>query len=113
MEKKIISWPGAYGKQYEFEIFDLDVIFPAGARGNYIFARRTPTGWDAVYIGEGILQERVQDVVHRSHAIKKGATHIHAHFNINEYSRKAEEEDLLTVHTEAYTPKGCNVKKDG
>lgn len=106
-------WPGASGRKYEFEIFELDVKFSKDVVGNYIFTKRTPFGWDALYIGEGILQDRIHDDVHRPCAIEKGATHIHAHLNKCEQNRKDEEEDLLALHTEAYTPTGCNIKKGG
>lgn len=113
MSNEKINWKGASGKLYDFEIFSIDANFDPNQNGNYIFAKRTSKGWYAVYIGEGDIQTRTRDETHRSCALKKGATHIHAHLNNNETDRKTEESDLLGYNSEAYQPVGCNVKIGG
>ncbi len=113
MSNKKVNWQGERGNLYSFSIFPIETGFNPNQDGNYIFAKQTQTGWDAVYIGEGDLQTRTQDEEHRSCAIKKGATHLHVHLNNNETNRKAEESDLLGYNTEAYHPLGCNKKIGG
>ena len=113
MNTEKVYWPGLSGKHYEFEVFDIETQFYPNNDGNYIFAKRTMTGWNAVYIGEGDIRTRTSDEKHRNCAIGKGATHVHAHENNNESDRKDEEEDLLGYNTEAYHPVGCNLKISG
>jgi hypothetical protein len=110
MDKEKVNWQGKSGTPYTFTVFSIETNFDPNQDGNYIFAKRTQTGWDAIYIGEGDLQTRTRDEQHRTCAIRKGATHIHAHLNRNEKIRKAEETDLLEYNTEAYHPTGCNIK---
>ena len=113
MSNETVNWQGGSGKQYAFTIYPIGTNFNPNQDGNYIFAKQTRTGWDAIYIGEGDLQTRTHDNEHRTCAIKKGATHIHAHLNKSEKARKAEETDLLAYNTEAYQPSGCNNKIGG
>ena len=113
MNNETVKWQGGSGNQYSFTIFPIEINFKPDQDGNYIFAKQTQLGWDAVYIGEGDLQIRVHDKEHRNCAIKKGATHIHAHLNKYEKNRKEEEADLLSYNTEAYQPTGCNIKIGG
>lgn len=112
MDSEKLVWHGASGNEYEFSIHGSDARFK-DLNGNYIFAKKTDTGWDAVYIGQGNLRDRAN--AHRDDGcvIRKGATHIHAHVNRNEAGRISEERDLLALHTEAYEPTGCNVKMGG
>ena len=112
MKKLIYNWKGIQN-EYSFELSDINVTFASESEGNYIFAKLVGDMWEAVYIGEGILQERTQDKRHRTCAISKGATHIFWHSNSDEALRKAEEADLLAYNTEAYAPKGCNIKMGG
>ncbi len=113
MNNETINWQGGSGKHYSFTIFSIETDFNPNQDGNYIFAKQTQTGWNAIYIGEGDLQTRVHDKEHRGCVIKKGATHIHAHLNKNEKKRKDEEVDLLAYNSEAYHPIGCNIKIGG
>jgi len=113
MSEGKVNWQGKSGNTYSFEIFNIIFNFNPNQDGNYIFAKQTQTGWDAVYIGEGDLKTRTSDEQHSKCAIRKGATHIHAHLNNNEKNRKAEETDLLEYNTEAYHPTGCNIKIGG
>lgn len=111
MKKNI--WRGGSHRPYLFDVFPLNHEFPKGALGNYIFASETIAGWVAIYIGEGEIKERTNDVEHRSCAIRRGATHIHARLDSNEKSRKEIETDLLDGNKEAYFPIGCNRKTGG
>jgi hypothetical protein len=108
-----IYWNGTQGRKYEYQIFHIRTIFKADQLGNYIFAKQVLGGWEAVYIGEGDLKTRTEDHKINNDVIKKGATHIHVHIANNKTESFAEETDLLLVHTEAYHPTGCNIKKGG
>jgi predicted GIY-YIG superfamily endonuclease len=68
----------------------------AAKAGNYIFAKRTLTGWTPTYIGQTRnLAERFEDH-HKKECIKQhGATHVHAHLNEKQADRLAEEADLI------------------
>lgn len=113
MANPIIKWNGGSGKIYSYEEFPIDVAFDKNLQGNYIFcAKRSNGSYDAIYIGEGILDQRVSEHRKTGCVTQKGATHIHAHLNPKD-AAFAEETDLLLVHTEAYEPKGCNIKKGG
>jgi hypothetical protein len=111
------QWTGASGTPYTYYIYTLPQTF-SKCDGNYIYAKHPPgppgAGWLAVYIGEGDLEERCSEKHHQADCIaEKGATHVHAHKNASEKSRKAEESDLLAGNPEAYEPTGCNVKEGG
>lgn len=66
-----------------------------------------------VYIGQGDLNDRVNDTTHYKCAIAKGATEVHLHLTSNEQDRLKEEADLLAGHPNAYAPTGCNRKPGG
>lgn len=106
-------WNGAYGARYSYRIYPISFTFREDDEGNYIFAKRGGSGWQAVYIGEGILNERVAAHIRDSCVTRQGATHIHAHLNDENARPRAEEADLLAEHTEAYEPTGCNKKPGG
>jgi hypothetical protein len=86
-----------------------------GQVGNYIYTKRDAEGaWIPVYIGQGDLSIRAHENHQQIGCINsKGATHIHAHLNAGEADRVAEENDLLTQYSEAYSPNGCNAKLRG
>jgi len=90
MNKGEIAWKGKSGTNYTFIIFPKETEFNE-IDGNYIFAKETFTGWNAVYIGEGDLKTRTQDNTHLECAKKKGFTHYHIHEN---------EEDLSIMNYE-------------
>lgn len=113
MEQGKINWTGKSGSQYTFTIYSKDTKFNE-IDGNYIFAKRTTTGWDAVYIGEGDLNTRTQDEEHLKCAEQKGFTRYHVHVNKNETARKVEEIDLIQGNTECLVEnRGCNKTIDG
>ena len=103
-----IQWSGGSGTQYGFFIHTLPYTCGTGQDGNYIFAKPVNNGWHAVYIGEGDINDRVNDPEHYQCAARKGATHVHVHLNANQQARRNEESDLLSGNPEAYEPSGCN-----
>ena len=91
-----VTWPGHSEKKYTYYVYKIGTPLKA-APGNYIFAKRTATGWIPIYIGEtSDLSERF-DNHHKMPCIKRnGATHIHAHVNNSGVTaRRAEESDLI------------------
>ncbi len=108
-----IVWAGASDQNYTFYIYELPHSFPPDQDGNYIFCKREGNVWKAIYIGEGDLNDRLQNH-HQADCIRrKGATHFHCHKNANKNERLTEERDLLAEHTEAYAPTGCNEQIGG
>ena len=100
-------WRGASGKSFPFDIYPLDGDFP-NAPGNYIFARESPIGWNAVYIEETFnLRGRLTPLyTHPKYdcAMRRGMTHIHIHVNTQGADdRKREEDDIVS----RYRPE-CN-----
>lgn len=113
MEEKV-NWKGASGTEYSYAVYSKQTEFNPNLIGNYIFAKRTNKGWDAVYIGEGDIKTRTQDKTHLSCATKKGFTHYHVHLNNLDESRKREEEDLIKGNLECLEENGgCNKTENG
>ena len=108
-----IYWYGSSGKKYGFWIKKLPYSCDPNQNGNYIFAKKINNVWHAVYIGQGDINERVNDTTHYNCAARKGATHVHVHTNSLESNRLSEEQDLLNGNPEAYSPSGCNEKLGG
>ena len=104
------TWIGASGQEYEYDIYRPPLSIEPGQNGNYIHARRYGQGrWVPVYIGEGDLAQRASDKHPRAACIaERGATHFHCHRNSDAEARRAEEQDLLVGHPDAYEPVGCN-----
>jgi hypothetical protein len=114
MELGKMVWSGASGTKYQHGVYDLSHVF-AEQQGNYIYVRSVDAlRHEAVYIGQGDLSKRSGDYHHKAECFKrKGATHLHAHYNPDDDKRIREERDLLGMHTEAYHPEGCNEKIGG
>jgi len=113
MANEKINWTGKSGNDYTFTIYPKETKFKE-IDGNYIFAKQTFTGWDAIYIGEGDLKSRTQDKEHLECAENKEFTHYHVHVNTNEKRREAEETDLIEGNSEClYENRGCNKTSDG
>ena len=91
---------------------DIDHEFEEKEEGNYIFCKKERGKWIPLYIGEGILKDRVANKKHKDCAVNKGATHIHAHPNRLQDVRLSEEQDLLRFYKRAHDPKGCNQTQD-
>lgn len=113
MEAEKINWKGKSGTIYTYYIYSKETEFQE-LDGNYIFAKRTFRGWDAVYIGEGDLKTRTKDEKHLKCANEKGFTHYHTHINVNEKNRKEEETDMIQGNPECLVENGgCNQTKTG
>ena len=108
-----VDWTGASGKKYTYHVHDLNFDPNPNQDGNYIFEKVVNSVWNAVYVGEGDLKERIAAAKRDGCVTRKAATHIHAHLNGSEKNRKAEEADILAGNPEAYEPTGCNKKTGG
>jgi len=108
-----LFWTGASGEKYGYWVKKLPFSCDPEQNGNYIFAKVVNNVWLPVYIGQGDINNRVNDRVHYKAAVNKGATHVHVHTNPTERDRTSEEQDLLQGHPEAYAPTGCNQKQGG
>lgn len=108
-----LYWNGASGTEYGYWSRKLPYSCDAGQNGNYIFTKIVNDEWVPIYIGQGDINDRVNDETHYNCAIGKDATHVHVHTNSTEEDRIAEEQDLLKGHPSAYKPIGCNEKIGG
>ncbi|WP_125910908.1 hypothetical protein [Bacteroides timonensis] len=110
----IYTWTGGSGKKYEFETYSLDAEFVPGIEGNYIFAKPIGDGKiRAVYIGEGVLKDRIEFRINEGRVQPKGCDRVCVMVNPDAANRKFIEEDLLSSNTNAYAPLGCNIKVGG
>lgn len=110
----ISIWTGKSGEKYEFEMYSLDTVFKEEIEGNYIFAKPGNNGRIyAVYIGEGILKDRIEFRIDEARVQEKGCDRVCVMVNADKENRKYIEEDLLASNTDAYEPIGCNVKIGG
>ena len=109
------TWTGESGKKYEFVDFDLDTVFNENVEGNYIFARPSinPMRLTAIYIGEGILKNRIGFRLNEGRVQSKGCDRVCVMRNSDEDSRKQIEDDLLASNPDVYEPKGCNIRVGG
>ena len=107
-----LYWNGASGEKYRYWSKKLPFSCDVGQNGNYIFTKIVNNVWEPIYIGQGDLNDRINDETYYKCAIGKGATHVHAHASPNstEADRLAEKQDLLNGHPNAYAPTGCNKK---
>uniref|UniRef100_A0A6H1ZT14 GIY-YIG domain-containing protein n=1 Tax=viral metagenome TaxID=1070528 RepID=A0A6H1ZT14_9ZZZZ len=108
-----IHWSGASGQKYGYLSQKLPYSCDVGQNGNYIFAKIVNNAWVPIYIGQGDIDDRVNDPTHYKCSTGKGATHVHVHLTSNEADRITEEQDLLKGHPSAYAPTGCNEKTWG
>ncbi len=108
-----VPWTGASRKKYVYWSNPLPFNCDPGKDGNYILTGVRNGKWIPIYIGEGDLNDRINDPTHYQCAIRKGATHVHLHGNAIERDRLEEETDLLAGHPKAYAPIGCNQKPGG
>jgi hypothetical protein len=113
MQVPTVAWPGCSGKNYTFEVYPISTKVSPGYEGNYIFAKQDGNKWLAVYIGEGVLKDRIEHHLSENNVTKCGATHFHLKLNRDAKARFNDETDLLAGNPEAYSPTGCNVKKGG
>lgn len=90
------TWPGKSGKKYNYHVYPIGTNFVAQP-GNYIFAKKNAKGyWVPVYIGQtDNLQRRLSNHNEAACVRRNGGTHVHAHLNVIERDRLAEEKDLI------------------
>ena len=102
MSQSTMVWKGHSGKRYEYVVYGLNASWN-NKPGNYIFAKRTASGWHAIYVGQtDSFASRLPNHNERGCAVRNGATHVHAHVNsAGESSRKFEEVDLIREHQPA------------
>jgi hypothetical protein len=81
VNEQIQIWQGLSGSKYKFQVYPIAVKFSPNQNGNYIFARQSLSGWEAVYIGQGDIKARTENHLRDLCVVNKGATHIHAHPN--------------------------------
>jgi len=108
-----LHWTGASGKEYGYWSKELPYSCDPDQDGNYIFTKLVNGVWVPIYIGQGDINDRVNDETHYNCAIGKGATHVHVHTKSTEVDRLDEEQDLLRGHPDAYAPIGCNEREGG
>ena len=109
-----VTWKGKSGKIYSYSVYPKSTKFPEDYDRNYIFAKKLPGLWLAVYIGQGDLKTRTQDETHLDCANQKGFTHYHVKVNTSETDRLNEEEDMIKGNPEClYTNGGCNKTSTG
>lgn len=105
----VVKWPGRSGQVYPMTLYELPCSSEFRGDGVYILCRHVRGQWEAVLIGEGDLAERVGVAEKDRGVYRKGATHV-----CLGYAQGAKKErlaivaDLLSLHQEAYEPKGCN-----
>ena len=104
MSEGTVIWTGADGTRYAYEVFSPDIGWN-DVSGNYIFAKRVGTDWEAVYIGETeSLKKRLGGGHEKWQAAKRyGATHVHAHTSNTARSvRTREESNLISNYEPAF-----------
>ena len=102
------DWRGASGRSYSYTVHPIGWRPAANQKGNYIFAKQIGPYWEAIYIGQGDLQDRYDAAVREGCVTRKGATHYHEHLRAREDERRQEERDLISGNAECRAPKGCN-----
>jgi hypothetical protein len=118
MKIGISTWKGKSGIVYEFTDYEPETIFKEGVTGNYIFSKKTvkEEGYSLqpVYIGEGVLKDRIAYRLNEGEVQKKGCNCISVRvLNAGESSKQIEE-DLLAACSCAYASNGgCNKKEGG
>lgn len=102
MTDRSAIWTGIDGSNYEYKVFSPDTRWN-DVPGNYIFAKRVGTGWQALYIGETkSLKTRFENGHEKWQSARRhGATHVHAHTSNAAKSVRTREEGNLI---ENYSP---------
>ncbi len=118
MELGDFDWIGASGRKYQMKACSLDTLVKPNICGNYIFGEmyRDTDGLNkirAIYIGEGILKERIEYRINEGRVQRKGCNCFCAMVNEDEKRRKEIEEDLLAANPNSYEPNGCNIRYGG
>ena len=103
-----VNWRGSSGVEYKYTVHELPWRPDEGQIGNYIFAKKLGSFWNAVYVGQGDLRERYDAALDEGCVTSKSATHYHGHLNSNSVNRRNEERDIIAGNSECKWPKGCN-----
>ena len=94
----MVTWTGASGTQYNYEVHDPSHSLPGGG-GNYIFARlnQATNRWVAIYVGEtGSFSNRLPNHNELPCVQRNGGTHVQIHgHGGGQTARKAEEQDII------------------
>lgn len=112
------NWTGASGQIYNMDAYSLDTLVNPDICGNYIFGElySNESGEQfirPIYIGEGILRDRINYRINEGRVQRKGCNCFCAMINENEEGRKAIEDDLLAACPQSYEPTGCNIRTGG
>jgi hypothetical protein len=106
------TWIGKSGIVYDFIDYKLDTIFN-DIQGNYIFSRREENILCPVYIGEGMIKERIAFRINEGKIQEKGCDCVSVRLLDKGDDSKQIEEDLLAAYPSSYEPNGCNIKQGG
>lgn len=112
------DWKGASGETYTMDAYTLDTEVNPEVCGNYIFGRlyKDEKGQQhiaPIYIGEGVLKDRISFRINEGRVQAKGCNCFCAIVTEDEARRKFIEEDLLAACPQAYEPVGCNIRIGG
>lgn len=92
------SWSVGNGEIAEFDIYSKNEGWNK-VGGLYIFARQSPKGWHALYVGQtDDFSSRLPNHERLGEAIRLGATHIHAALVQMEYLRDRLEKALISIY---------------
>ena len=108
MPDQTVDWAGRSNNTYTYHVHELGWRPNAGQNGNYIFAKVVGSVWNAVYVGQGDLQDRYDAAIKEGCVTAKGATYYHVHLSSNRAARLAEEQDIISGNSECTWPIGCN-----
>ena len=100
MSEQTVQWKGVSGRTYDYWVYPINTTFK-DQPGNYTYAKKNSAGrWVAVYIGQTVsLAQRIANHEREEAAVRKGATHMHAHLSAyDEQSRRDEEADLIRAY---------------
>lgn len=92
-----IEWPGQSDTKYKYWIYPIGSSF-INKPGGYVFAKEVRPGhWAPIYVGQtDDLGRRLASHEKEEKAKRQGATHIHAHTNVDgEQARLREEYDII------------------
>ena len=93
MAEKLL-WEGATGYSYQYSVYPISDVTPPDEDGNYIFCRAEFLAdkrikYNAIYIGQGNLKDRVSDNHHKIDCIR-GKNPTHVCLRINTIDRERE-----------------------
>jgi len=92
------------GRKYVYSVRRFE-DFWAEVPGNYIFAKRTSSGWVPLYIGETASLQKRMARYHEAwdYCCNRGASFVLAHVNLGDHKEREDEQRALMV---AFDPPG-------